>query len=149
VASRRPGDRVCRPSGSCAAGLLKQHRRRSYEELTFHLEDSASFRAFARLPPSWTPKKSVPQTTTSAIRAETAASSPRPSSSLIALVSEGGVEQAPLGQGPATFAKTELPTLVSPEVSILPRHHFSVAEIDQLEDQLYEYNHRMVAERRP
>ena len=30
--------------------LLKQYRQLSYEELAFHLEDSASFRAFARLP---------------------------------------------------------------------------------------------------
>ena len=30
--------------------LLKQHRQLSYQELAFHLEDSASFRAFARLP---------------------------------------------------------------------------------------------------
>ena len=50
---------------------LKQHRQLSYEELAFHLEDSASFRAFARLPLSWTPKKSVLQMTVSAIRAET------------------------------------------------------------------------------
>ncbi len=40
-------------------------------ELAFHLEDSASFRAFAGLPLSWTPKKSVLQKTTTAIRAET------------------------------------------------------------------------------
>ena len=52
-------------------GLLKQHRQLSYEELAFHLEDSASFRAFARLPLSWTPKKSVLHKTISAIRAET------------------------------------------------------------------------------
>ena len=51
--------------------LLKQRRQLSYEELAFHLEDSASFRAFARLPLSWTPKKSVLQKTASAIRAET------------------------------------------------------------------------------
>src|SRR3954469_17655162 len=51
--------------------LLKQHRQLSYEELAFHLEDSASFRAFARLPMSWTPKKSVLHKTISAIRAET------------------------------------------------------------------------------
>jgi len=51
--------------------LLKQHRQLSYEELAFHLEDSASFRAFARLPLSWTPKKSALQRTVSAIRAET------------------------------------------------------------------------------
>ena len=52
-------------------GLLKQHRQLSYEELAFHLEDSASFRAFARLPLSWTPKKSVLHMTISAIRVET------------------------------------------------------------------------------
>ena len=51
--------------------LLKQHRQLSYEELAFHLEDSASFRAFARLPLSWTPKRSVLHKTISAIRAET------------------------------------------------------------------------------
>ena len=51
--------------------LLKQYRQLSYEELAFHLEDSASFRAFARLPWSWSPKKSVLQKTISAIRAET------------------------------------------------------------------------------
>ena len=51
--------------------LLKQHRQLSYEELAFHLEDSASFRAFARLPRSWTPKKSALHRTVSAIRAET------------------------------------------------------------------------------
>ena len=52
-------------------GLLKQHRQLSYEELAFHLEDSASFRAFARLALSWTPKKSVLHETISAIKAET------------------------------------------------------------------------------
>ncbi|HEX9636131.1 MAG TPA: ISNCY family transposase [Acidobacteriota bacterium] len=51
--------------------LLKQYRQLSYEELAFHLEDSASFRAFARLPWAWSPKKSVLQKTISAIRAET------------------------------------------------------------------------------
>src|SRR5213078_2828769 len=47
--------------------LLKQQRQLSYEELAFHLEDSASFRAFARLPLAWSPKKSVLQRTISAI----------------------------------------------------------------------------------
>src|SRR5208282_4433092 len=51
--------------------LLREHRQLSYEELAFHLEDSASFRAFARLPLSWTPKKSVLHKTTSVIRVET------------------------------------------------------------------------------
>src|ERR1700750_2162853 len=49
--------------------LLKQYRQLSYEELAFHLEDSASFRAFARLPMGWTPKKAVLQKTISAITA--------------------------------------------------------------------------------
>jgi transposase, IS5 family len=49
--------------------LLKQYRQLSYEELAFHLEDSASFRAFARLPLSWSPKKSVLHNTISAISA--------------------------------------------------------------------------------
>ncbi|CAK09640.1 MULTISPECIES: ISNCY-like element ISRle10 family transposase [Rhizobium] len=51
--------------------LLKQHRQLSYQELAFHLEDSASFRAFARLPWGWSPKKSVLHKTISAIRAQT------------------------------------------------------------------------------
>ena len=51
--------------------LLKQYRQLSYEELAFHLEDSASFQAFARLPLSWCPKRSVLHRTISAIRAET------------------------------------------------------------------------------
>ncbi len=51
--------------------LLKQYRQLSYQELAFHLEDSASFRAFARLAWAWSPKKSVLQKTISAIRAET------------------------------------------------------------------------------
>jgi transposase, IS5 family len=51
--------------------LLKQQRQLSYEELAFHLEDSTSFRAFARLPLKWSPKKSVLHQTISAIRAQT------------------------------------------------------------------------------
>src|SRR5262249_24699781 len=51
--------------------LLKQQRQLSYEELAFHLEDSASFRAFVRLPLQWSPKKSVLHQTIAAIRAET------------------------------------------------------------------------------
>src|SRR6267378_3920664 len=49
--------------------LLKQYRQLSYEELAFHLEDSTSFRAFARLPLSWSPRKSVLHKTISTISA--------------------------------------------------------------------------------
>ena len=52
-------------------GVLKQHRQLSYQELAFYLTDSATFRAFARLPVHWTPKKSVLQNTISAISAAT------------------------------------------------------------------------------
>ena len=52
-------------------GLLKQYRQLSYSELAFHLLDSASFGAFARLPMNWVPKKSVLQKTISSISAET------------------------------------------------------------------------------
>lgn len=52
-------------------GLLKQYRQLSYEELAFYLLDSSSFQAFARLPLHWCPKKSVLQSTISAVRAPT------------------------------------------------------------------------------
>lgn len=51
--------------------LLKQMRQLSYHELSFHLSDSASFQAFARLPLGWFPKKSVLQDTISRITPET------------------------------------------------------------------------------
>src|SRR5262249_25616407 len=73
---RRTGGAPTRGGGLPAesvlrCALLKQQRQLSYEELAFHLEDSASFRAFARLPLAWTPKKSVLHHTIAAIRAET------------------------------------------------------------------------------
>lgn len=51
--------------------LLKQHRQLSYEELAFHLLDSASFQAFARLPMHWVPKRSVLQHVVASIHAQT------------------------------------------------------------------------------
>lgn len=51
--------------------LLKQHRQLSYQELAFHLQDSASFQAFARLPATGAPKKSALQQLVSAISAQT------------------------------------------------------------------------------
>jgi IS5 family transposase len=71
--------KVVKETGRCGlpaeavlrCGLLKQYRQLSYEELAFHLEDSSSFRAFARLPLSLRPQKSVLQKTISAVRAGT------------------------------------------------------------------------------
>lgn len=56
--------------------ILKQVRQLSYKELAFYLEDSGSFRSFARLPQGVVPKN-LPCRTTSA------ASNPRPGSVLI------------------------------------------------------------------
>jgi len=51
--------------------LIKQYRQLSYDELAFLVEDSASLRAFARLPFGLNPKRSVLHKTIGAIRAET------------------------------------------------------------------------------
>jgi IS5 family transposase len=51
--------------------LLKQYRQLSYQELAFHVSDSASFQAFARLPGHLFPKKSALQQTISRIQPET------------------------------------------------------------------------------
>jgi IS5 family transposase len=48
--------------------VLKQWRQLSYRELAFHLEDSASFRSFARLPSAMEPTKSALQRNIRAIR---------------------------------------------------------------------------------
>ena len=83
-------------------GLLKQHRQLSYEELAFHLEDSASFRAFARLPLSWTPKKSVLHNTISTIRAETWEAINR---TVLASAREGKIEQGKVIRLPGTVVR--------------------------------------------
>src|SRR3954471_7617590 len=68
---RETGRHGLPPEAVLRCALLKQYRQLSYEELAFHLEDSASFRAFARLPLAWSPKTSALHRTISAIRAET------------------------------------------------------------------------------
>ena len=68
---KAPGRRGLPAEAVLRCALLKQYRQLSYQELAFHLEDSASFRAFARLRHAWSPQKSVLHQTISAIRAET------------------------------------------------------------------------------
>lgn len=51
--------------------LLKQMRQLSYKELAFYLEDSGSFRSFARLPQGLVPRKSALQNNISRIRPDT------------------------------------------------------------------------------
>src|SRR5437879_1498901 len=68
---RQTGRRGLPAESVLRCALLNAQRQLSYEELAFHLEDSASFRAFARLPLAWSPKKSVLHQTISAIRPET------------------------------------------------------------------------------
>jgi len=53
------------------SAILKQYRSLTYEELAFHLEDSQSFRAFARLNINQFPSKSVLQDNIKAISAST------------------------------------------------------------------------------
>lgn len=50
---------------------LKQYRKVTYEELTFHLEDSEAFRSFARLDMGQYPSKSVLQENIKAITEDT------------------------------------------------------------------------------
>jgi len=68
---RETGRRGLPAESVLRCALLKQQRQLSYEELAFHLEDSASFRAFTRLPLGWSPKKSVLHQTIGALRAAT------------------------------------------------------------------------------
>lgn len=51
--------------------ILKQVRQLSYKELAFYLEDSGSFRSFARLPQDLVPKKSALQDNISRIKPQT------------------------------------------------------------------------------
>src|SRR4030088_931879 len=55
---RQTGRRGLSAESVLRCALLKQQRQLSYEELAFHLEDSASFRGFARLPLAWAPQGS-------------------------------------------------------------------------------------------
>ena len=90
--------------------LLKQYRQLSYQELAFHLSDSASFRAFARLPLHWCPKKSVLQETISAISARTWE---RINRCLLASASETKVETGTLLRLDSTVTATLLHPLVA------------------------------------
>ncbi len=65
------GRRGLSAESALRCAILKQHRQLSYEELAFHLEDSASFQAFARLPYNERPKKSALQRVISAIQPST------------------------------------------------------------------------------
>jgi len=71
VSAKATGRRGLPAEAVLRCALLKQYRQLSYQELACHREDSASFRAFGRLPLSWSPQKSVLQKTISAIRPET------------------------------------------------------------------------------
>ena len=66
----RPGVAGCRRRACCAARCSSSNAN-SVTRTVFHLEDSASFRAFARVPLAWSPKRSVLHRTISAIRPQT------------------------------------------------------------------------------
>lgn len=71
--------------------LLKQTRQLTYDELAFHLLDSASFGAFARLPLGWTPSKAALQAN---IAAMTDATWQAINTRLLDAAGEAGVERA-------------------------------------------------------
>ena len=54
-----------------AIAVFQDERQLSYEELAFHLLDSASFQAFARLPLEFIPKKSALQLNIGSLKAGT------------------------------------------------------------------------------
>ena len=70
--------------------ILKQYRQLSYEELAFHLQDSLSFQAFARLPRGRSPKKAALQANIAAISETTWEAINR---HLVGTAAEGGVER--------------------------------------------------------
>ena len=67
----RPGGRACRRRRCCAAPCSSSIVSSAIRSWRSIWRNSASFRAFARLPHAWSPQKSVLHQTISAIRAET------------------------------------------------------------------------------
>ena len=68
---RQTGRHGLSADAALRCALLKQYFQLSYEELAFLLSDSASLRAFARLPFGWSPKKSALHSAIGAIAAAT------------------------------------------------------------------------------
>src|SRR3954465_166114 len=90
------------PAGAvlrCA--LLKQYRQLSYEEPAFHLEDSASFRAFARLPWASSPKR--------VLHRRPARSEPRPGRRSIAALPQTRTTLANLRDAAARLSRSANP----------------------------------------
>ena len=73
VSGRHQGDRTARSASRSRIALRDPQAvpATAYQDLAADLEDSAPSPAFARLPWSWSPQKSVLQKTISAIRPET------------------------------------------------------------------------------
>ena len=85
--------------------LLKQHRQLSYEELAFHLLDSASFQAFARLARGFIPKKSALQVNIGSIKA---ASWERINRCLLGDAKQEGVERGKVIRVDSTVTETPI-----------------------------------------
>ncbi len=86
-------------------GLLKQYRQLSYEELAFHLFDSASFQAFARLPLNFIPKKSTLQLNIGSL---TAATWERVNRCLLGDAKQEGVEKGQAIRVDSTVTETPI-----------------------------------------
>ena len=128
--------------------LLKQHRQLSYKELAFHLSDSASFQAFARLSTTTFPKKSALQNTISRI---TDLTWERINKSILRQAKDDKIETAQALRIDSTFSATDAhePTdsgLLWDSVRVMVR---LIVEANKMNPITIEFrNHTRVAKRR-
>lgn len=87
------------------AAILKQYRELTYEELAFHLEDSRSFRAFARLSQGQCPSTSALQENLKAISEQTWEAIIR---TLVRYAAEQGVEKGRTIRVDSTATETNI-----------------------------------------
>lgn len=105
------------------SAILKQYRNLNYEELSFHLEDSNAFRAFARLGMSQYPCDSVLQENIKALSAETWESINR---AIICYAEEEAIEKGRTIRTDSTAVETNIhhptdSTLICDGVRIITR----------------------------
>jgi IS5 family transposase len=93
------GDQVLR------IALIKQIHGLSYRELEFHLEDSATFRAFVGLPWGWTPSFQAVQANVKRIRAETWEAIHRV---LLGFAQDQGIERGKTIRGDTTVVESHI-----------------------------------------
>ncbi len=129
--------------------ILKQYRQLTYEELAFHLEDSDSFRSFARLDMGQYPSKSILQQNIKALREETWEAIHR---EIIAYASREKIESGRKVRIDATCVETDIhhPTdssLLADGVRIITRWLAEGKELTPTPDYQYCDHQRVVKKR--